>query len=70
MKRNKAVSTHRAFMLMEAASANGGFPVYMNEIMSNMEFEMSEAGHSAPYKWTFEGGDGYAVPVILRCSIT
>lgn len=69
-KRNKAASVQRAFMVMEATSFYGGFPAYMNSIMLDMEFQMSESGLPAPYKWTFGGGDGYAVPVVLTCSIT
>lgn len=70
-KRNRtAAEVKRAFMIMEATSANGGFPNYMNTIMSEMELEMQELGHLEPYKWTFSGGDGYAVPVVLYCQVT
>lgn len=69
-KRNKAAGTQRAFMVMEATSFHGGFPNYMNIKMSEMELEMQEAGYTEPYKWTFSGGDGYAVPVVLHCNVT
>lgn len=69
-KRNKAAGTQRAFMIMEATSFNGGFSNYMNMIMSSMELEMQEAGYMEPYKWTFTGGDGYAVPVVIHCQVT
>lgn len=65
---NKPVS--RRFMIMEAASHTpGGFPGHMNAIMDEMIMDMRERGLRGPYKWTFSGGDGYAVPIVLECSV-
>lgn len=69
-KNRPTAELKRAFMIMEATSYNGGFANYMNMIMLEMELEMQEAGYMAPYKWTFSGGDGYAVPVVMHCQIT
>lgn len=59
----------RRFMIMEATGEHGGFPVYMNRIMAEMIAEMKEAGLHGPYKWSFTGGDGYAVPVFMECTV-
>jgi len=59
----------RRFMIMEASSSNGGFPAYMNGIMADMITEMKEQGLHGPYKWSFTGGDGYAVPVFMECTV-
>ena len=56
-------------MVMEATShMGGGFPAYMNMLMADMELAMQNEDCYGPYKWTFSGGDGYVVPITLRCA--
>lgn len=67
-KKPKTIATvSKAFMVLEATSFNGGFPAYMNMIMSDMEKAMEAEGYRGPFKWTWGGGDGWAVPVFLCC---
>ena len=67
-KKHKVADVSRAFMVMEATSHNGGFSAYMNMIMADMELAMQNEGNYGPYKWSFSGGDGYAVPVFMHCA--
>lgn len=70
-KQKKAVEFRQSFMVMEATSyVGGGFPGYMNMLMKTMQEELEEAGYFAPFAWTWEGGDGVSVPVILVCRPT
>lgn len=71
MARKKAFAqSSKAFMVTEATSTHGGFPVFMNRLMENMREEMLAAGHLEPFMWRFSGGDGVTVPVRIHCEVT
>lgn len=66
-ERRKARVVSKAFHVMEATSYQGGFGVFMNNLIDNAEAELDAAGAVRPYFVRFVGNrDGYSVPLIIN----
>jgi hypothetical protein len=68
-KKNRGVTLTRAFMVLEATTYHGGFPAFMNDRLTGMRQELQLEGHYEEPVFSFEGGDGVTVPVVIRATI-